>query len=262
MKHLYGSFMFILIRFRQIATVVFLSVAFFFSQALAQAGAWVPHPMEDLPSDLRPAFSTSPDIITLVAPRNGFASGQVVLRGADPRVIRMEDLQSPSGGRYPGNLFEIQFLVREVPERNWRSDRFEGILPELPRGVSADPFLPVHLNTRIPPQTPPGIYRGFLNAGGVRVPVELRVPEFVIPPPRDWLTWGHLVHIPEAVALMYGDELWSDQHFQRIAASLQRLAELGNNVFHIPVERNTHFGNDHGMLVFREEGGQIGRAHV
>lgn len=222
----------------------------------AQAGAWVPHPMEDLPESLRPAFSPSPGVMTLVGPRNGFASGHVVLRGADPRVIRMEDLQSPAGGRYPGNLFQVQFLVREVPERNWRSERFEGILPQLPRGVSADPFLPVHLSTQIPPQTPPGIYRGFLNAGGVRVPVELRVPEFVIPPPRDWLTWGHLVHIPEAVALMYGDELWSDQHFQRIAASLQRLAELGNNVFHIPVERNTHFGNDHGMLVFREEGGR------
>lgn len=222
----------------------------------AQPGAWVPHPMEDLPASMSPPFSAQPRPVVMVGPRNGFASGHLVLRGVEPGQLRMGDLATPAGGRYPGNLIDVQFLVREIPEREWRSGRFEGILPELPRRVSADPVLPVHLSTRIPHNAPPGIYRGFLNAGQVRVPVELRVSEFVIPSPRDWQTWGHLVHIPEAVALMYGDGLWSDEHFQRIVPSLQRLAEVGNNVFHIPVERGTHLGNDHGMLVFREEGGR------
>lgn len=242
--------------FQKVRPLLFFTLFLIPTLSPAQAGARVPHPMEDLPATMHPTFSTTPEVMTLVGPRNGFASGQVVLRGADPRVIRMEDLQNETGARYPGNLFSVQFLVREVPQRNWDSERFEGILPELPRGVSADPFLPVHLSTQIPAQTPPGTYRGFLNAGGVRVPVELRVPEFVIPSPAQWQSWVHVVHIPEAVALMYGEDLWSDAHFQRIVPSLQRLAEIGNNVFHIPVERGTHFGNDHGMLVFREEGGR------
>lgn len=222
----------------------------------AQPGAWVPHPMEDLPEETTPPFSVSPRPMVLVGPRNGFASGHVVLRDVDVRQLVMEDLVHPAGFRYPARFMDVNFMVREIPERNWSSERFEGILSELPLRVSADPLLPVHLSTRIPAQTPPGIYRGFLRAGSMRVPVELRIPEFVSPSPREWLTWGHLIHLPEAVALKYGDELWSDEHFERIVPSLQRLAELGNNVFHIPVERETHLGNDHGMLVFREEGGR------
>jgi hypothetical protein len=245
-----------LICFRRFFSWSCVLVCLLLSSAFAQPGAWVPHPMEDIPASVRPAFSPQPSPMVLVGPRNGFASGQVVLRDVDVQQIVMEDLVNQAGGRFPARLIDVNFMVREIPERNWSSDRFQGILPELPRRVSAEPFLPVHLSTRIPPQTPPGIYRGFLRAGALRVPVELRVPEFVIPSPRDWQTWVHLVHLPEAVALMYGEEIWSDGHFERLVPSLQRLAEVGNNVFHIPVERSTHLGNDHGMLVFREEGGR------
>ena len=248
--------MLFLIGFRRVWPCISIFVCILSLRVFAQPGAWVPHPMEDVPASVRPAFSPQPGPMVLVGPRNGFASGHVVLRDVDVRQLVMEDLVHPAGFRYPARFIDVNFMVREIPERNWSSERFEGLLPELPRRVSAEPFLPVHLSTRIPPQTPPGIYRGFLRAGAMRVPVELRIPEFVIPSPRDWQTWGHLVHIPEAVALMYGDELWSDEHFERIVPSLQRLAELGNNVFHIPVERETHLGNDHGMLVFREEGGR------
>lgn len=216
-------------------------------------GYYTPDPLSVFTREDTPAFQSQAAPVRLVAPIHGVASAPVLISG-DRRNLRLPFLVNETGHRIPENAIMIRYAQDRIPEHEWSHPVFDALLSEPDPSL---PFQPVWVSVQVPPNTPPGEYRGFLAGGRARVPVELRVADFVLPSSRDWVSFAYLVQSPEAVAWTYEHELWSPEHLQKLRASLHLMAGLGNNVAHLTVLRDTHFGNDHGTVVFRREGNRV-----
>ncbi|MFO7899279.1 MAG: DUF6067 family protein [Planctomycetota bacterium] len=214
--------------------------------------------------------------IRVVGARNGSFSGQVAV-GCDQEIkglkAEVSALKRTEGEgsvapdsmdvRYPlpaGSVRRMQWTnvchfdalssrpPGELPVPARRTGRgYRG--PKLKPGVTQ----PIWLRVRVPRDAEPGTYEGTLTitAAGrdpVAVPVRLRVADWSLPDPRDFVTLVDFVQSPETVAYYYKVPLWSDEHFERIAASLRQLGRVGNKTIYIHLLARTNHGNAQTMV--------------
>jgi hypothetical protein len=122
-------------------------------------------------------------------------------------------------------------------------------------------MVPVWLTVRVPADARPGLYRGKVRVrlrggAGVDVPLRLDVADWRIPDPADWVSHNNLYHSHDTTALVYGKELWSDEHFDLMGRSLDLGRQLGNKLCITPlVVRNYCIGNSQSMVRWIDTGG-------
>jgi len=207
--------------------------------------------------------------VTIVGARNGIFNGKVVVSADGPLkgvTATASDLSLAGGeGTMPASAVTVLYAVRD--DRNGRGNYrtplgFWDTLVETPPAEvrlgregteTLGAILPIVIKVRVPAEAKPGDYRGRLrvNIGGARpvdVPVHLRVIDWRLPDPRDYVTHVALVQSPESVALQYGVPLWSERHWALLEQSFRLLGEVGNRSVCIPLICRTNFGNAESMV--------------
>lgn len=215
--------------------------------------------------------------IDLMAPRNGAASGFVVVTRHDAPIVGIKaavgELTAVDGGqaRISNRQIQVRYADRARPETSWMpQQRFDRLLEQPPAEVpTLDPekihrfkpkhagavaTVPVWVTVETLPDTLPGSYRGELRieADGLApttVPILLEVFDWTMPELADrrvrTLGWMS----PEQLAKYYDVELWSDRHFELMGQSMARMAKLGSRQIHINVVRRAPAqGNDDTMV--------------
>jgi hypothetical protein len=204
--------------------------------------------------------------IALLATRNAVSSGCVVVtRNGGPidgLKATVGDLTLAAGGkRIPASQVMVRYADLARPENSWMPrQRFDRLLEKAPAQVpcvdlgklkirkftprSRDVVatVPVWVTVRVPADAAPGDYQGSLSiqaaglaSGSVKVPIHLKVHEWVMPDPGNFrvrtIGWMN----PEAQAKHYGVELWSDRHFELMGESMERMLQLGSRHIQINV---------------------------
>ena len=215
--------------------------------------------------------------ITIVGVRNGVFTGKVVVSSDAPlRGVRaaMGDLKHEKGrAGIPSSAVEVLYTIRDdrmalryrTPVGFW--DTLLEAPPDVvepagagPKGQTFGAILPIWIRVKVPGDAAAGRYRGTLTirAGGhtCSVPVHLKVIDWRLPDPKDYLTHTSLVQSPESVALQYGVPLWSEEHWRLMERSFRFLGEVGNKYVVLPLICHTNFGNSQSMVRWiREPGG-------
>jgi hypothetical protein len=148
---------------------------------------------------------------------------------------------------------EAPVSVKQLRADYAQARRADGLLPKPPDGA----LQPVWLTVEIPKDAPPGDYRGSLAIAldGVAQPpaavsIELKVIDWALPDPADYVFWMGMVQSPEAVALTYGAPLWSDRHCELVAKSLEWIGKLGGKVLYIPLGAESQYGNEQSLALW------------
>ncbi len=174
--------------------------------------------------------------IRMAAPRNGVASGQVVLSdldGLDGITAALGgDFRGPGGAAMPASAVEIRFAAQHD-----RLQYCDALLTDPPRDART---VPVWLLLEVPRGQRPGWYESTLRleANGERftVPVRVLVTGYELPDPAAFDgSIVHLGHSPRAVAMQYEVEPWSDEHWRLLEASMALQAKVGNDLVFAPV---------------------------
>jgi hypothetical protein len=160
------------------------------SRADAGSRLWAANPYVKLQAATRPAPWTA----TLVAPRGGRASFQVVLDRAPKAQPRGGDLVGPAGARLANAVSIRRELSVPVAERS--SAIAHGLLGDVP-----DPLVPVSAQPQpgtrqvfwvsidIPRTQAAGTYRGSILVGAKALAYRLRVADVTLPRERALHTW-------------------------------------------------------------------------
>lgn len=117
----------------------------------------------------------------------------------------------------------------------------------------------IWVTVRVPRDAAAGDYRGTLAVsfdGGapVKVPLELKVIDWILPDPKDDGFFFGMVESPENVALYYEVELWSERHWRLIEKCFDYMAALGNNTLTIPLTAESMYGNLRSMVLWVKDG--------
>jgi len=219
-----------------------------------------PYPVLHVPG--RAPEMGEPEPLTIVGCRNGFFSGAVAVQSDEPlKHLRATVRPLPADTRHgalPSGPSERVWIRYAQP---WRDGR--GLPPGLDILLESAPEeIPskgdeaagaVWVTIAVPPDLKPGSYRGMLHlaANGVaeqRVPIELRVADWALPPPQQWRTWIEMIQSPDTLALEYEVPLWSPRHWELIARSFRLMSGSGSRTVYIPVLRETNQGNEQGMI--------------
>ena len=191
--------------------------------------------------------------IAMGAPRNGVASGQIVVSAAAPLnavTASMGALKSDKGATLDAACVQVRYATGN-------GAAYPMLLDKPPASAAVQP---IWLTARVPKDAAAGVYRGELALSGmdkpVSVPVQVTVYDWTLPDLRDYGTSISLLHCPESVAGYYKTPLWSDGHFKALEKSLEMLGYAGNTLFSLPIIAEDLFG-DHPAVVFRKEAGGI-----
>ncbi len=195
--------------------------------------------------------------VAIKGPRNGWASGKVVL--GSPKAI--EGLKVTCGDLkqgaavIPAAALRARFAVSpaEQPEVDTPLESLlEKPLPSFPvaRGGAV---VPIWLTVKVPATAKPGAYAGqvTVEVKGEKtlvVPVTLQVAAFTVPDTQDYQTWIELMQSPDTLALEYNVPLWSDQHWDLIAQSMRYIGEIGSRVVILPLLAQTNAGNSESLV--------------
>ena len=194
--------------------------------------------------------------IALFAPRNGTASGKVVVGGGPVAALKaaISELKSASGASIPAAGVRVRYGIQWDGgiATTWQGVRgcdilLEAPLPEFPSAV------PVWVTVQVPKDAKTGVYSGTLTVGAkglktVTVPVKLDVQDWTLPDSQDWRTWVEVIQQPDTLALEYKLQPWSDRHWEMIARSLDLISPTGSRVINIPLIARTNYGNDETMV--------------
>ena len=204
--------------------------------------------------------AAKPETLRLVGPRNGYCSGQVVVTSPRPGRLRATVSNLTGPGTIPAEGVLIRYAGKAHPPPLEFGPKSEGSDPsvltpyydilyaEPPAGAK---ILPVWLTVQVPDDAPPGAYSGTLTVGGVEVPVALRVGAWLCPDPNEWLTHVGLLSSPETLAVRYGGELWSEQHWQLVEQELQLMAGLGSDDLWLSVLPGNSLGQERPWITFK-----------
>jgi len=209
--------------------------------------------------------------IELVAPRNGAASGCMVLASrAALRGLKVstEALATEDGkSRIAADRVVVRYAAPAVPEKSWvRSDRFDALLETppaevpvvdvkesrdfKPRVAGPQAMQPSWLTVRVPKDAAAGRYAGKVTvevAGARPWAVELRltVSAWTLPDTKDYKVRNLGVLGNERLAAYYGIPAWSDRHFEQMGRSPEQMPDIGcrqvtvNLALHYPAIDNT-----------------------
>jgi hypothetical protein len=114
----------------------------------------------------------------------------------------------------------------------------------------------VWIRVRIPPDLPAGKYEGTCTVAArghepVRVPVHLRVADWVLPDPGDWEFHVGLPHSPDTLSIWYKEPLWSEKHWRLVEKTVARMGELGCKAVYLPLRANAAWFRNERSLVYR-----------
>jgi len=217
---------------------------FGFPRAVPMKGLTVGNPFEPL----------SP--VRIVGTRNGTCSGQVVLSdlsGLEGVTAKISVLTHANGETIPAEAIRIRYATQQ------EGAQYNDALMDKPQNNTKTQ--PVWILMQIPKNQPPGWYAGemLLTANGkeLRVPVQVLVCGFRLPEPKEYRSLVGLTHSPDTLALHYGVEPWSDEHFKLMAKTLEMLGQVGNDVAHVPVILHGHMGHRTGMIRFVKRGSRV-----
>ncbi len=170
--------------------------------------------------------------VRMAAPRNGVASGQVVISDVDGlREVSasIEDMKGP--GTIPSSAVQVRYARQHAGLHYC-----DALAPEAPRNART---VPVWLIVQVPRNAAPGWYTSTLsiraNGKSFTVPVHVMVSGFVLPDARDLDPQIGMTHSPETLAMHYGVEPFSDAHWKLMARSFELMGQIGNDVVHVPV---------------------------
>jgi hypothetical protein len=184
--------------------------------------------------------------VRIVAPRNGVASGQVVVAGPDVLTgvsAKMGACKRRDGAdALPPEAATIHYAAmrsaQEMVGTGSRPHEFNYCFDLFARAPAAA-IIPVWVTVAVPRAAAPGVYDGELTLAAAgktwRVPVEVQVSAWQAPDPRDWVTRMDLVDSPESEARMYRTPLYSDAHFAKIEKALALMGQLGNKTCWVPL---------------------------
>lgn len=228
-----------------------------------------------------------PGALRVVGLPNGSYSA-VVLVGTDQvlKGLRLEptDLTSQGGATIPASRLRLAGMIGKSPEpeqfahtgghregvslrgmhnyAGWKyvdyvqapALMFDVIGHEIPQAVPAGQTQPVWVTLDIPADARPGVYAGrvAVSAQGVpavELPIQVEVFGWKLPDPADYITDVWIEQSPYGVAHAMGVELWSEQHWALIRASLEHLARIGTDLVHIPVLQRSEFGNGDDAMI-------------
>ncbi len=247
--------------------LILISILFLFGSAVeadAQAARlWTPDPMLKITEEAVPGNPPGEvEPIELVAPRNGVASGAVVVVAGD-RLERVQAAASPlrheeGGATIPPQHIQVRYATRyrnigrnEQPEGD-PGDAFNHLLD---RHVPDSRIQPVWVTINVPANTAPGTYRGTMRVQPVgSVPIRLTVAGWESPDPSDFTPHVGLLHSPDTIARHYDVAKWSRQHFELVTPSLRLLGHVGNNVLYLPMINQTHLGNNETIVRWIPDG--------
>lgn len=125
---------------------------------------------------------------------------------------------------------------------------FDHLSTQAPKSIPAGSAQPVWVSVKVPVAAKPRTYNATVTVQAqgleaVNVNLKLEVLDWRVPEPSDFATIMALEQSPYAVAKQYKVELWSDEHFKLIEASLKQMGRAGGDFLGIPILVNTEFGN-------------------
>ena len=98
-------------------------------------------------------------------------------------------------------------------------------------GINSQETKPIWIAVEIPPQAPPGVYKGNISvestSGTVNHTITLEVINKSLPAPSAWSFHLDLWQNPYAVARFNGVKLWSQEHINLLKPLLTMLAQAG-----------------------------------
>jgi hypothetical protein len=194
--------------------------------------------------------------ISLVAPRNGVASGQVVVSCSSPLIGLKAAMSALKQGEAAVSA-QVRYALLDGPGT---PPFFDGLAETLAAEVptsAAGGIQPVWVTVHVPKDARPGEYAGTLSLSGpptVSVPVNLTVADWVLPDPQDFASFLDLVQSPETLAAAYNVPMWSERHWAAIDRSFELMAQVGCKAVYVPLVRRTDFGNQHGMVRWIKKG--------
>ncbi len=199
--------------------------------------------------------------VRMIAPRNGTASGQVVVSRADgfgEAGVRAaaSPLRHADGGKTLGNP-HVHFSHMPKRSGGGKTGYFDILKDHARDDATAQP---VWVTVDVPEDADPGQYRGVLriatrHSPAVDVPIELTVAEWRTPDVEQHVSHLALMQSPDTIAKRYDVPLYSDEHFELLEPSMRLLGKARSQVMYVTAIRRTHFGNDHAMIRFRDNGG-------
>ncbi len=210
----------------------------------------------EVPDSLPP----DPGPVMLAAPRNGRASGKVMVGGTGHLQgvgASVGDLEGEHG-TIPSERAEIYYGVpwRDM-SRGWlRPHGFDILLDNAPDDSH---FVAIWCTVQVPRDAAPGRYIGSLTveAGGevlARVPIALLVADWTLPEPEGFHAWNDLVQSPDTLAKEYGLELRSDEHWALVARTFGLSRPLADRTLYVPLICNTNLGNEQSMVRWIPDG--------
>ena len=200
--------------------------------------------------------------VRLCGARNGAYTAQLVV-SSDKAIAGLTAtcgrLAGPDGAALPESAAQVRAGLPEVAPRRGKP-WFAGLDDHLPARIEPDKaaggaILPVYLTVRVPADARPGQYRGTLTLSAdaqkpVEIPVQVQVVDWTLPDPRQFVPQAGAFQSPDSIAMWYKVPMWSDRHWALVERSLQRLGELGTKDLYLTAIRQTHLGNQHGIIRF------------
>jgi len=213
--------------------------------------------------------------VRLIGAKNGSFSGRVALSSAetirDVKATASDLVREGGAGRISSSAVRIRWADAARPDTSWLpANRFDRLLTKPPaevepravrlRGQTTEPtavaVVPVWITVHVPTDTPAGEYHGAVTieargtaAAKFTVPVEIKVCNWNIPDPGDFVVINNTYHSPDSVARYYNVPLWSDRHCQLMGQSLDILRQVGSRIciLNLVVGAHSH-GNTESMV--------------
>jgi ADP-ribosylglycohydrolase len=199
--------------------------------------------------------------IRLVAAQNGAFSGEVVVGSSAPlRGLKAVagDLKLTGSAGSTATIPAANIQIRYALADKDTDLPFDILATDAPAEVAVDKagggaVAPVWVTVNVPAGAEPGAYKGVVTitvagAEPVEVPVELRVVDWKLPDPKDFISHVGLTESPETVAMKYKVEMWSPEHWKLLDKTFELMSEAGADDLFITAIRRTHHGNEHSMI--------------
>lgn len=197
--------------------------------------------------------------VRLLVPRNGTASGPVVVEASPSDLARVtcRITAAPNVDLDPAWL-SVRYGSRNMGKTNPQANDYDALWEENPR--PEENFLPLWITVKVPVGVEPGTYRGNIEvvagSGRQSIPLEVEVYGFTMPDPLDTMTWVGLYQSPEAIAGMYDVPIWSEEHIELMRPSFQMMRRVGQRHLTLYILIDQYIGTI-GTIPFVERGGRL-----
>jgi hypothetical protein len=183
---------------------------------------------------------------TAVRVRYGFLWGSEI--NAEP--MRIGPCPYSQGSNVLGGISDTP--PKECPVRSLNDGGYVLKYPDMPKPVNGA-VAAVWATVKIPEGAKPGLYKGTLTVEAegqapVAVPVEVKVVDWAMPAPKDFVTLVDTVESPDTLSLEYNLEPWSEKHWEMIGRSMDFQGEIGNWTLYLPLLAHTNLGNEESLV--------------